>query len=60
MLAIHISDDGELFVGSRETESVDPKKVAKFLTREFGGEPSQILIVQNDEVIHHWNQGEDF
>jgi hypothetical protein len=69
MIAIGVMAEGfdELFVGSVEIDNSDggavndPEGVAEQVTTEFGGSrPEQVLLVENDVVVAHWNEGKDY
>jgi hypothetical protein len=60
MLAIGINFEHQGFAASRVVDSKEPQEVANFLNEEFQIFFDQILVVQNDEVIEHWNLGEDY
>jgi len=60
MLAIGINFEHEGFAASRVVDLKDPQEVANYLNKEFQTFFEQILLVQNDEVIEHWNLGEDY
>ena len=59
-LAIGCNAEDQIFLASREVTNDNPQTVADYLKSEFGCDFDQILLVQNDEVVHHWNIGEDY
>jgi hypothetical protein len=59
-LAIGVSCEHEGFCASNVSEMNDPQIVADSLAKDFGLYFEQILLVQNDSVVHHWNIDKDF
>ena len=59
MLVIVIDHDKD-FVGSRHTNLRTESEIENFLLREFPGMGfDDILIVENDNIIHEWFNWDD-
>jgi len=58
-LAIGFDENG--YIWSMEVYSRDPYTVyAQLREKSGGGWPSQILLIKDNEVIAHWNEGKDY
>ena len=49
----------ELVASSRHSINMEPQQIADLL-REEGIEPQQILMIRDNDVVKHWNEGEDY
>ena len=58
VLAIGISHEHEGFSASRLVGETNRNAISVLLQQEFGMEFDEILVVQNDNVVDHWREGE--
>ncbi len=59
--AVGLQEEGG-FLFSRQVNSKNPQEVYNYLSKEFGSEIDQILLIgtPDEGVIYHWNLGKDY